>query len=173
MPSEASGAGAIRRFVAAHLSSRQVSRVVYGSIIGLALVVALEAKPPPPAAVIASLIGTAVAVALAELYSELVGFETTRRRKADSAELRELSTDIAAVAFGISFPAAFFILAAADSIEVETAFTIAKWTGLGLIGVYGFAGARLSGAGTTTALLQAAAVALVGAALIGLKALVH
>jgi hypothetical protein len=173
MPSEASGAGVVRRFVAAHLSSRQVSRVVYGSIIGLALVVALEAHPPPPGAVIASLLGTAVAVALAELYSELVGFETTRRRKADVGELRRLSVDIAAVAFGISFPAAFFVLTAAGSVEVETAFTIAKWTGLGLIGVYGFAGARLSGAGTATALLQAAAVALIGAALIGLKALVH
>jgi hypothetical protein len=165
--------GSVRHFVAAHLSSRQVSRVVYGSIIGLALVVALEAHPPPPGVVMASLLGTAVAVALAELYSELVGFETTQRRKADAAELRRLGADIAAVAFGIAFPALFFLLAAAGSLETETAFTIAKWTGLGLIGVYGFAGARLSGAGLARAFVQAAAVALIGAALIVLKAIVH
>jgi hypothetical protein len=163
----------VRRFVASHLSSRQVSRVVYGSIIGLALVVALEAHPPPPGAVIASLLATAVAVALAELYSELVGFETARHRKVDAAELRHLRADILAVGFGIAFPAVFFLLAALDALEVESAFTLAKWTGLGLIGVYGFAGARLSGASTATSLLQAAAVALVGGALILLKSLVH
>ena len=161
------------RFVAAHLSSRQVSRVVYGSIIGLALVVALEAHPPAAAAVIASLLGTAVAVALAELYSELVGFEATRRRRADRSEVRRLLADIAAVAFGISFPAVFFLLAATGAIGDESAFTLAKWTGAGLIGVYGYAGARLSGAGTARALLHAAAVAVIGAGLIVLKSLVH
>ena len=165
--------GSLRRFVAAHLSSRQVSRVVYGSIIGLALVVALEAHPPRAGAVIASLLGTAIAVGLAELYSELVGFETTRHRKAGGTELRELFGDIGAVAFGISFPAVFFLLAVLGALEDETAFTLAKWTGVGLIGVYGFAGARLSGARTPAALLQAAAVALIGAALIVLKSLVH
>jgi hypothetical protein len=168
-----SGGGALRRFVGAHLGSRQVSRVVYGSIIGLALVVALEAHPPPPAAVIASLLGTAVAVALAELYSELVGFETVRHRKAEATDLRGLSADIAAVGFGISFPALFFLLAATDAIQPETAFTCAKWTGLGLIGVYGYAGARLSGGGLAASLAQAAAVALIGGALIVLKSLVH
>jgi hypothetical protein len=53
----------------AHLGSRQVSRVIYGAIIGLAPVVALQAHPPPPGAVIATLLGTAAAVALAEVYS--------------------------------------------------------------------------------------------------------
>ena len=175
MPASAAppSGGAVRRFVGAHLGSRQVARVVYGSIIGLALVVALEAHPPPPAAVIATLLGTAVAVALAELYSELVGFETTRHRKARRTEVRELGADVGAVAFGISFPAVFFLLAATDALQVETAFTIAKWTGLGLIGVYGYAGARLSGAGVAGSLLQAAAVALIGAAVIVLKSLVH
>jgi hypothetical protein len=163
----------IRRFLAAHLNSRQVSRVVYGSIIGLALVVALEAHPPGAAAVIASLLGTAVAVGLAELYSELVGLETTRRREARRSELRGLLADIAAVAFGISFPAVFFLLAALDAIDDETAFTLAKWTGAALIGLYGYAGARLSGAGTARALLHATGVAVIGTALILLKALVH
>jgi hypothetical protein len=167
------GGGSFRRFFTAHLGSRQVSRVIYGSIIGLALVVALEAHPPSPAAVTASLLGTAVAVALAELYSELVGFETSRHRRAGTTELRRLAADIAAVAFGIAVPSLFFLLAAADVLTTETAFTVAKWTGLGLIGVYGFAGARLSGASTLTAIIQATAVALIGAALIVLKSLVH
>jgi hypothetical protein len=165
--------GPIPRFFAAHLGSRQVSRVVYGSIIGLALVVALEAHPPEPGVMIATLLGTALAVALAELYSELVATETTEHRHATRAELRHLRADMAAVSFGIASPAVFFLLAAVGALEDENAFTVAKWTGLGLIGVYGFAGARLSGAGIAAALLQTAAVVLIGAVLIGLKALVH
>jgi hypothetical protein len=77
------------------------------------------------------------------------------------------------VAFGISFPAVFFLLSVAGAVQVETAFELAKWSGLGLIGLYGFCAARLAGAGLPAALLQATAVALVGGFLIGLKALVH
>jgi hypothetical protein len=162
-----------REYVAAHLESRQVSRVVYGSIIGLALVVVLEAHPPSSESVIVSLLATAIAVGLAELYSELVGFETHRRRKASRSELRHLGLDIAAVAFGIAFPAVFFLLATFDVMEDDTAFTFAKWTGVGLIGVYGFAGARLSGSSLVKSLVQGMAVALIGAFLIVLKSLVH
>jgi multisubunit Na+/H+ antiporter MnhB subunit len=159
--------------IAGHLSSRHVSRVIYGAIIGLALVVALQAHPPPPGAVIASLLGTAVAVSLADIYSELVGFETVRRRRATTTERRSLFTDAAAVALGVGFPSVFFLLAAVGVLEDDSAFSLARWTGLGLLGLYGFAGARLTGSGLGGALLKGAGVAAIGAALIGLKALVH
>jgi len=155
------------------LSSRNVSRIIYGAIIGLALVVALQAHPPPPGAVIASLLGTALAVALADVYSELVGFETVERRQATTEERRGLFADAVAVAVGIGFPSVFFLLAAVGVLEDDSAFTLARWTGLGLLGLYGFAGARLTGSGMVGALLKGAGVALIGAALIGLKALVH
>ena len=156
-----------------HLSARHVSRVIYGAIIGLALVVALQAHPPPPGAVIASLLGTAVAVSLAEVYSELVGFETIRRRQATSAETESLIADAAAVAIGVGFPSVFFLLAVVGVLGDESAFRIARWTGLGLLGLYGFAGARLTGSSLLGALLKGGGVALIGAALIGLKAIVH
>jgi hypothetical protein len=159
--------------IAAHLSSRGVSRVIYGAIIGLALVVALQAHPPPPGAVIASLLGTAIAVSLAEIFSELVGFETRRRRHAESAEVKEVLADSAAVAIGIGFPAVYFLLEVIGVLGDDAAFLLARWTGLGLLGVYGFVGARLTGSGLLGALLKACGVALIGAALIGLKALVH
>jgi hypothetical protein len=172
-PVEPPEGGALGRFLVSHLGSHQVSRVIYGSIIGLALVVALEAHPPGSGAVIATLMGTAVAVALAELYSELVGLQVRGHRRAEGAERRELLADIAAVTFGVAFPSVFFILAAAGAMEEDTAFTVAKWTGLGLIAVYGVVGARVSGAGLVASLIQGSAVGLIGGALIALKALVH
>jgi hypothetical protein len=156
-----------------HLGSTQVSRVIYGAIIGLALVVALEHDPPRAGVMIGTLLGTGVAVGLAELYSEIVGTEVRTRRRVEHGHFREIATDVGAVAFGISFPTIFFLLSAAGVMEIETAFEWAKWSGLGLIAFYGFCAARLSGMGVLAALVQATAVAAVGGFLIGLKALVH
>jgi hypothetical protein len=152
---------------------QQVPRVIYGAIIGLALVVALEAHPPAPGVVVATLLGTAVAVALAEIYSELVGFEAIRHRTAGRPEVGALLSDVAAVSVGIGFPSVFFLLAAAGALGTEAAFTVAKWTGLGLLGLYGYIGARASGSDLLPAFAKAVGIALIGAFLIALKALVH
>jgi hypothetical protein len=163
----------VLRVVEEHLESGHVSRVVYGSIIGLALVVALEKHPPAAGVVAATLVITGIAVALAELYSEVLGHETRTRTRVDRIRLAELGEHSGAVFVGISFPAVFFGLAAADAIELDTAFDVAKWSGLGLTGFYGFWAARLSGRSLHGALGYALAIAAVGALLIGLKALVH
>jgi hypothetical protein len=156
-----------------HLGSRQVGKVVYGSIIGLALVVAIESHPPKPGVMAVWLVGTALAVGLAEIYSEVVGLETSTRRAVTRADVRHMIDDAAAVAFGVAFPAVFFLLSAFGLIDIERAFSIAKWTGLGQIGFYGFWAARFAGAPTPRAVLKGLLVALVGAGLIALKALVH
>ena len=156
-----------------HLSSGQVSRVIYGAIIGLALVVSFEHAPPRPAVMVGTILGTSIAVALAEIYSDIVGTEVRTRRRVDRGRRREIATDVGAVAFWIGFPAVFFLLSAAGAMEVETAFELAKWSGLGLIGFYGFCAARLSGMGVWAALAQAVAVAAIGGFLIALKALIH
>ncbi|WP_222263317.1 hypothetical protein [Modestobacter marinus] len=150
-----------------------MARVVYGSIIGLALVIVVEAHPPRTGVVIGWLLGTAVAVALAELYSEIIGVETRERHHVTRPEVMEMLDDAGAVAFGVAFPIVFFVLALLGVVELGTAFTIAKWAGLGLIGFYGYWAARFSGAPVPRALLQGAGVALVGGALIALKALLH
>jgi hypothetical protein len=156
-----------------HLGSRQVGRVVYGSIIGLALIVAIENHPPEPAVMAVWLLGTAVAVGLAEVYSEVVGHETSTRQPVSRSDVGHMVEDAAAVGFGVAFPAVFFLLAAIGVIEPERAFTVAKWTGLGLIGFYGYWAARFAGATSRGALVKATLVALVGAGLILLKSLVH
>jgi hypothetical protein len=173
-PGRTAGAAApLWRAIEAHLGSRDVARVVYGAIIGLALVVALEQHPPTAGQVVAALLATAVAMGLAEVYSEFVGAEARERRHLRRAEVRILAADAVAVAFGAGFPAAFFILAAAGAVELDTAFALAKWTGLVLICAYGFVAARLAGSGTGAALVHASALGVIAGALIALKALLH
>jgi hypothetical protein len=159
--------------VEAHLGSRQVARVIYGSIIGLALVVALQGHPPSAGRVLATLWATALAVGLAELYSDVVGTETRTRHRIARTELVHVVDQAGAVAFGIAFPGVFFILAALGVIDVDSAFTVAKWSGLALIAAYGFGGARLAGASVVASLVQAFAVGAIGGVLIAVKALLH
>jgi VIT1/CCC1 family predicted Fe2+/Mn2+ transporter len=163
----------VRAAIVAHLDSRQVGRVIYGAIIGMALIVVLEDHPPAPAAVVGLLVSTAVAVGLAELYSEIVGAETRTRHRIGAEHLREILDGVLAVAFGIVFPAVFFILAALGAMEVDTAFTEAKWSGLALVAFYGFCAARLAGARVPAALLQGLAAGAIGAVLVAFKAVVH
>jgi hypothetical protein len=165
--------GRLRAGIEAHLGSRDVARVIYGAIIGLALVLAIEPHPPSAAEAAAVLVGTAIAVGLAELYSDIVGTEARTRQAVGAAQARSLAGEALAVVFGAAFPAVFFVLAAWDLMEVGTAFTLSKWSGFGLICLYGFLAARLSGAGIARSLAHSAALGLIGGALIALKALLH
>ena len=81
--------------------------------------------------------------------------------------------DAAAVGFGVAFPAVFFLLSAVGLFGIGPPSPIAKWTGLVLIGFYGYWAARLAGAPPGRALVKAALVALVGAGLVLLKSLVR
>jgi len=170
MPSASPDTGG---FLKAHLGSRDVSKVIYGAIIGLAIVVALEDHPPSAGVVAATLAATAVAVGLAEIYSEAVGAAARARRRIRLVELRTLAIEAAAVTVGAGFPLVFFVASSAGALELDTAFTLAKWTGLGLVCAYGFLGARLAGAARGKALIEAVAVGAIGGILVAVKALVH
>ena len=119
------------------------------------------------------LLGTAVAVGLAEVYSDVVGSETSTRHPVTGREMSAMVENALAVAFGVAFPAVFFVFSAAGVLEVDTAFSVAKWSGLGLIGFYGFWAARFAGASIYRAAIKGALVSLIGAGLILLKSLVH
>jgi len=159
--------------VSGRLGSRDVARVIYGAVIGLALVVVLQDHPPPPGQAAAQLIATALAVGLAELYSEAVGDAARNQRPLEREQLRPMLLSAGAVAAGAGFPAVYLLLAAIGDLEIDTAFTLAKWTGLGLVSAYGFAGARLAGLSVGRSLGHAVVIGIIGFVLVALKALVH
>jgi hypothetical protein len=163
----------VRGALASHLGSRQVARVLYGSIIGLALVLALQHHGSPDGEVVGALVGTAIAVGLAELYSEVIGTATRTHRRVGRDQIGEISSEVAATAAGVAFPSVYFVAAALGAMETETAFTVAKWSGLGLITAYGFAAARLTGSPLGESLLRAAGAAVIAGFLIVVKALLH
>jgi hypothetical protein len=159
--------------VTAHLGSRDVARTLYGAIVGLALVVALQEQPPAPGAMAVLLIATAVTVGLAELYSEAVSLEARTRAPLDRRQLRSVAGEALAVIVGAAFPAIFFALAALGAFDIDLAFVLSKWSGLALICAYAFLAAQLAGATVPQCLVHAAALGLLAGALIAVKAVLH
>lgn len=148
--------------------------MIYGGTIGLALVVALQDHPPPAGIVAGTLIGTALTVGLAELYSDMLGSEARSRRIGMARDqFSQVVGEVAATSAGAAFPALFFLLAAAGVLQLGTAFDVAKWSGLGLLSLYGFCAARLAGAGLPLSLVHASAAGGIGGVLIALKSLLH
>jgi hypothetical protein len=88
-------------------------------------------------------------------------------------EIPGLIGDATAVAVGAGFPAVFFLLAALKVVDLDTAFTIAKWSGLALIFAYAWAASRLAGSSLAKATLHASVVGAIGLVLIAIKALLH
>jgi hypothetical protein len=164
----------LRSALAAHLRSPQVARVLYGSVVGLALVTGLQEHPPGAGVMVGTMLATAVAVGAAELYSQFIGRELQNRRLGLSRrDRREVAREVLSTMGAIAFPAVFFIFAAAGVLSVTTAFTAAQWTGLGLIVSYGFVAGRTAGASWARALLHAAALGAIGGVLILVKSLLH
>lgn len=164
----------MRRAVEAHLRSHHVSRIIYGATIGLALVVALQDHPPSASVVAGTLVGTALAVGLAELYGDVLGSEARSRRIGMARdELSQVLGAVTATCAGTAFPALFFMLAAVGVLQLGTAFDLAKWSGLGLLSLYGFCAARLAGAGLPMSLVHASAAGAIGGILIAIKSLLH
>jgi hypothetical protein len=163
----------LRERLASHLGSRDVARVLYGAIVGLAVVVAFEDHPPDAGEAAVTMAATALAIGFAELYSEAVSAEARERRRLRRADVRRFARDAAAVVFGAGFPALFFLLAAIGLFTDHTAVVLSRWSGAGLIFGYGYLAARLAGFAVLPALVRGATVELVGLALIAIKALLH
>lgn len=168
-----SSSNGLKASVESHLGSHDVSRVLYGTIVGLALVLALEADAHRAGETAAFIVGTALTIGMAELFAEAISQEARMRRTIRRADLRPLARDAIAVVIGAGFPAIYFVLAALGVMEGHTAFTLAKWSGLALVCGYAFLAARMSGAHYRHATRHALAAGIVGVALIVLKSLLH
>ncbi|HKJ35857.1 MAG TPA: hypothetical protein VKA36_04750 [Solirubrobacterales bacterium] len=150
----------------------RAAHAIYGSIIVLAVIVAEQDSGVTAWQATASVVGAAVVTALAEVYANYIGATIRARRHPSSAERRLIERNVM-IGFGTAIsPIAFFILADLDAMSLETAFDVAIWSGVGILGAHAAVANRLAGFGRGRSLLLGAAFALLGAALVGLKAAV-
>jgi hypothetical protein len=150
-------------------SGERAEHAIYGTIIVLALIVAEDEASVTVGVAIATVLGAALATALAELYSNYIGAVIRDRRHQTREEWRESAQDIAAGFLMAILPVAFFVLAALDVVELRTAFDAAEWTGVAVLGSYAVLANRWAGFSVGRSLLVGVGFTAMGAALVLLK----
>ena len=117
-------------------AAQRAARAVYGSIIALAVILVLEDGGAEADEVIAAAVGSVIAAMLAEGYAEYIAAVIRERRHPTRAEVVEQTSDVAAGTLAALVPLIPFVGVEPGGLEVETAYDIAPWLGLGVIGFY-------------------------------------
>jgi hypothetical protein len=153
--------------------AQRAARAVYGAIIALAVILALEDATEAASKVIAAAIGSVIAAMLAEGYAEYIAAVIRERRYPTRTEIRETSADIGAGTLAALIPVIPFLLVELGLIELDTAYDIAPWLGLGVIGGYALLASRIAGLSRTRSGIVTAGALAIGLALIAVKSLTH
>ena len=154
--------------------AQRAARAVYGSIVALAVIVVLDKASAEADEVIAAVIGSVIAATLAEQYAEYIAHVIRERRHLTAPEIVQQAKDGAAGALAALVPLVPFLAVEFDGSSCPTAYEIAPWLGLGVIGVLlaarqprgGVAGARQHGGDRRSR-------SAIGASLIVIKTVTH
>ena len=155
-----------------HLTAGHAGNVVYGSIVVLALVLVLSHEGASAGTAIVSIVGAVLVVAVAEAYAEFLQEMIQLHRPLRGRDRRQILAGIAVHGIAALAPIVFFVLAALDAMELETAYTVAKWFGVAVLGLYAYGAYRAAGVGVGRSLLAGALLTGIGLLLVALKSLV-
>jgi len=155
-----------------HVTEGHAGTVVYGSIVVLALVLVLDHEHASPGTAIVSIVGAAFVVAVAEAYAEFLQEMIELHRPLRGKERRDILAGICVHGVAALAPIVFFVLAALDWMETRTAYTVAKWFGVAVLGLYAFGAYRAAGVPVGRSLVAGAALTAVGLLLVALKSVV-
>ena len=104
-----------------------VSKAIYGSISVLAVLLVMEEHPPVAWRAATTLFGTALAIALAESYSETVAELIARRKRLDAEEIRAIWRLTRPILLSANLPTLVLLLSAAGFYSVSTGLEIAEY----------------------------------------------
>lgn len=153
--------------------AQRAARAVYGSIIALAVIVVLDEANAEADEVIAAVIGSVIAATLAEQYAEYIAHVIRERRHLSRGEIAQQARDAAAGALAAMVTLVPFLAVDLDLIELPTAYDIAPWLGLGVIGGYSLLANREAGLSGSRNIVVTGVALAIGASLILIKTLVH
>ncbi|WP_371524870.1 hypothetical protein OG302_00995 [Streptomyces sp. NBC_01283] len=149
------------------------ARGVYGCIVVLSLLLALEDHPPPAFAAALLLAATLTGIAAAEAFASLIGQEVERGRPPTRGEWRRTVAERSLALSAAVAPVLFFVLAGFGFFAERLAFTLSRWVTLILLFVFCCAARAVSGRTPTNALLTGVAAAALGILLANFKSLTH
>lgn len=120
------------------LNERFASKVLYGLVAVIALLVVMELHPPGALEAILTLFVATLAIAMAEAYSETIAAMLVSERRPTAAEMRHLWSEVTPIIS--SAQPSMLVLAAAllGLISVEGALQLAQLVSIALLFLYGF-----------------------------------
>jgi hypothetical protein len=151
----------------------RAARAVYGSIIALAVIVVLDDGQTEADEVVVAVIGATVGAMLAETYADYIADVIRRGRHLHLAEARQAFTDSVLGMLAAWITLVPFIAVELGAIEVSTAFTLATWLGIGVIGLYTLVANHRAGIPLKTSVWAAGLMLSIGLALIAIKSATH
>lgn len=146
----------------AKIDGHRVSKIIYGTIMVLVVLLAMEDHPPSAAGSLAIVVMTGIGVALAEFYSDFIGTSIKEKHLLTTQERRNVAHDVSGVLIGALLPAPFFVLAWLGILQLEDAFTYAKWTLVGVLLFYGYVASRLNGHSHLFSIVLAIVASIIG-----------
>lgn len=156
-----------------HSEGHYAARCVYGAILVLALLLALQQHPPGPFHAALLVAGTILAVLAAETYADLLGVEVDMGRPPTRDQRREKLRELAVVTGAAEGPVLVLVLAGLGLMDKQLAFQVAVWITIGLLFLAGFLARWLSGRSFWASLQSSCAVGGLGIALAIFKQLAH
>ncbi len=151
-------------------NGHHVAKVIYGTIIILVVILAMEDHPPSTIGTVVTVLFAGFGVALAELYSDMIGTRIEKKRHLTWGERNHIIKNVSSVMVGAFFPVPFFILAWLGFLELKFAITLAKWTLVGVLLFYGYVASKLSGYSNIWSIVSATAVCTTGIIVVLIKA---
>lgn len=104
-----------------------VSKAIYGSISVLAVLLVMEEHPPAAWRAATTLFGTALAIALAESYSETVAEILAQRKRLNAEEIRGIWRLTRPILLSANLPTLVLLLSAAGFYPVAAGLKIAEY----------------------------------------------
>ncbi len=152
-----------------NLNGHRVSKIIYGTIIILVVILAIEDHPPSPFGTIITILFSGLGVALAELYSDFIGARIKNQSSLTWEDRKHITQNVSAVMIGALLPLPLIILAWMGVINLAFAILLDKWLLVIVLIFYGFIAARLSGHNNLWSMAFAFAVSAIGILVVMLK----
>lgn len=144
------------------LGGERASKAIYGIILISVTLIGLKAHDTDPMAIAVKIFVAAMAIVVAEVYSEILG-ESIRHQKAlNSEERRTIVYNAMAIATVSLYPIIVFLLSKLGLYSVDTAFTIALVLNMLGLAAFGYYAIKSSGATKHQALVKGSILAGIG-----------
>jgi hypothetical protein len=148
----------------------RASKVIYGAILISAYLITQSHSDGSTALSLAfGTLFAAVAIVLAEVYSDIIGRTIKHKRKLTNHERHEIEKDSLAIVSVSIWPSVMFFLSHLGLFSVQFAFDISYLLLIGVLVIFSYIASRLSGRSKIKSLMWSLIISIIGICVILVK----